>query len=231
VQHLQQVIIAAQAIPKDTPRVEVSGVRSSSGGAGALVMSVQNKVSPAMRWMAKEGRAAAIRFGTGAAMGARVTAPAAGIVALADSPAPGPGDLAALTIIAIGTTVGGVWAVASGDNGNSADAALTGDGPDTAATPPGGPDDDGPNSKYDRTTKGRSVENRHTNVARQEFEQNLRENGWRESKSADGKVTIFEKDGAKYVLRDNAKSTGGPSADFYKSGSKSVDVKIRLGGT
>jgi hypothetical protein len=84
--------------------------------------------------------------------------------------------------------------------------------------------------KYDRTTKERSVENRRTDVGRTAFEKNLRDGGWNESKSADGKVTMFEKDGARYVLRANAKSTGGPSADFYNSGSSSANLKIRLGG-
>lgn len=96
------------------------------------------------------------------------------------------------------------------------------------ASPP--PDDDGPNSKYDRATKGRSVENRSTDVGQSEFKQNLRHNGWKESTSKDGQTTIFEKDGARYVVRDNARSTGGPTADYYQSGSSSINVKIRLGG-
>jgi hypothetical protein len=92
------------------------------------------------------------------------------------------------------------------------------------------PDDDEPNSKYERATKERSVGNRNTDVGRTEFEKNLRTGDWKESRSADGKVTIIEKDGARYVLRDNAKSTGRPSADFYDSGSSSVNLEIRLGG-
>jgi RHS repeat-associated protein len=112
---------------------------------------------------------------------------------------------------------------------NAADAGV---GADTAgaggAAPP--PDGDGPNSKYDRATKGRSVENRSTDVGQSEFKQNLRDNGWKESTSKDGQTTIFEKDGARYVVRDNAKSTGGPTADYYQSGSSSINVKIRLGG-
>ena len=63
-----------------------------------------------------------------------------------------------------------------------------------------------------------------------EFEKNLLENGWTKSISKDGKTIILEKDGAKYVLRDFSKSTGGTTADFYKAGSKSFYIKIRLGG-
>ena len=110
----------------------------------------------------------------------------------------------------------------------------------TPPPPPGGPDDkekktevnktDKTSSKYENITKGRSVQNRGTDVSREEFEQNLRDAGWNESKSADGKTTIFEKDGARYAVRDNAKSTGGSAADYYKPGSSSIDVKIRLGG-
>jgi hypothetical protein len=46
--------------------------------------------------------------------------------------------------------------------------------------------------------------------------------------SKDGKAIILEKDGAKYILRDGAKSTGSPTADYYKPGSSSIDLKIRL---
>jgi hypothetical protein len=34
--------------------------------------------------------------------------------------------------------------------------------------------------------------------------------------------------GAQYVLRNNATTTGGPTADYYRPGSKSIDLKIRL---
>jgi len=100
--------------------------------------------------------------------------------------------------------------------------------PSSASPPPD--DEDGPNSEYVRKTKGRSVENRSTNVGKNEFKRNLRESGWKESVSKDGQSTIFEKDGARYVVRENARSTGGPTADFYKANSSSIDVKIRLGG-
>lgn len=83
--------------------------------------------------------------------------------------------------------------------------------------------------KYeDISTTGSRYANRATDASRNDFEQNLLDTGWARSASKDGSVTIFEKDGAKYVLRDNAKSTGGPTADFYGSGSDSIDLKIRL---
>jgi hypothetical protein len=86
-------------------------------------------------------------------------------------------------------------------------------------------------SKYEDITSKRSrYTNKSTDVTKVEFEKNLLENGWTKSISKDGKTIILEKDGAKYVLRDFSKSTGGPTADFYKAGSKSFYIKIRLGG-
>lgn len=85
-------------------------------------------------------------------------------------------------------------------------------------------------SKYEEaTSSGSRFINRIADVTKSDFEKNLSGSGWRQTVSKDGKVSIFEKDGAKYVVRDGAKSTGGPTADFYKAGSKSIDVKIRLG--
>ncbi len=49
--------------------------------------------------------------------------------------------------------------------------------------------------------------------------------------SKDAKVVIMENAGAKYVLRDAGKSTGAATADFYKAGSSTIDVKIRLGAS
>jgi hypothetical protein len=72
------------------------------------------------------------------------------------------------------------------------------------------------------------MSNRETDVTRGQFEKNLSESGWSKSTSADGKTEIYTKGGARYVVRDGAKSTGGPTADFYAPGSKSIDVKIRL---
>nr|WP_238980504.1 RHS repeat-associated core domain-containing protein [Geobacillus sp. YHL] len=83
--------------------------------------------------------------------------------------------------------------------------------------------------KYKNVTKsGSRYINIQTDVSKAEFEKNLLRNGWRKSKSKDGKTTIFTKDGAKYVLRDEAKSTDGPTADYYPKGSKKMTLKIRF---
>ncbi|QUW02599.1 hypothetical protein J8C06_09645 [Chloracidobacterium validum] len=87
----------------------------------------------------------------------------------------------------------------------------------------------GGSSLYDDVTRaGSRVANRATDVTKSQFEKNLIDSGFTRSLSKDGKAIILEKDGAKYILRDGAKSTGGPTADFYKAGSTSADLKIRL---
>ncbi|MGL5861546.1 MAG: hypothetical protein ACRCY9_09870 [Phycicoccus sp.] len=47
----------------------------------------------------------------------------------------------------------------------------------------------------------------------------------------DGAVKIFQRDGAKYVLRERAGSYGGWTADFTPAGAGDVTLKIRLGYT
>ena len=87
----------------------------------------------------------------------------------------------------------------------------------------------GASSLYDDVTRaGSRYANRATDVTKANFEKNLIDSGWARSVSQDGKTIILQRDGAKYVLRDGAKSTGGPTADFYKADSKGIDVKIRL---
>jgi RHS repeat-associated protein len=81
-------------------------------------------------------------------------------------------------------------------------------------------------SRYDDVTTGRSVANRATNVSRGDFAKNLESNGFTKTVSKDAKVTIFQKDGVKYTLRDTAKSTGGPTAEVFKDGK--LVAKIRL---
>jgi hypothetical protein len=85
-----------------------------------------------------------------------------------------------------------------------------------------------PRSDYIDLTKPNSLPNRGTNVTRAEFEENLSATGWTKAVSKDGQASIYTKDGARYVVRDDAKSTGGPTADFYQPGSKGIDLKIRL---
>jgi len=84
-------------------------------------------------------------------------------------------------------------------------------------------------SLYDDITRaGSRVANRATDVTKSQFEKNLIDSGFTRSLSKDGKAIILEKNGVKYILRDGAKSTGGPTADFYKPGSSAADLKIRL---
>jgi hypothetical protein len=77
-------------------------------------------------------------------------------------------------------------------------------------------------------TKPGSVLNKSTDVTRAEFEKELQLDGWQRKEHANGKVVSYEKDGARYVVRDGAKSTGGPTADHYSLGSRKADLKNRL---
>ena len=64
---------------------------------------------------------------------------------------------------------------------------------------------------------------------RKEFEESLVRDGWEKKLTNDGKGDIYEKDGERYVLRNDAKSTDGPTADYYKAANnKKADMKIRL---
>jgi RHS repeat-associated protein len=92
--------------------------------------------------------------------------------------------------------------------------------------PPSGP---APSSKYEDLTEPGSVSNRGTNVPKAEFEKNLSSSEWAKSTSKDGQVSIYTKNGARYVVRDFSKSGNkGPTADYYAPGSKSIDLTIRL---
>ena len=68
------------------------------------------------------------------------------------------------------------------------------------------------------------------NLTRQEFESKLAQSGWAKAPSPDGKIMNYIKDGARYSVRDNAKSTGGPTADFFhpSGNGKRIDMKLRL---
>jgi RHS repeat-associated protein len=98
-------------------------------------------------------------------------------------------------------------------------------GPDPIPEAPGSAE---VNEYRDLTRPGSRFPNRGVDLTRSEFEQNLGAAGWSSRTSADGKVTIFEKNGARYVVRDNATSTGGPTADYYRPGSSDISLKIRL---
>ena len=83
----------------------------------------------------------------------------------------------------------------------------------------------------DITAKGSRVRNVQTSVSRSNFEHNLIEASYRPTVlRAEKNIVSYERNGARYVVRDGAASTGGPTADFYPAGSSSFTLKIRLGG-
>ena len=92
---------------------------------------------------------------------------------------------------------------------------------------PGLPDDI---KGTDETRPSATMPNYKSDLTRDEFESRLSELGWSKEPSKDGAAMIYTKDGAKYVVRDEAKSTGGPTADFYhpKGNGKKIDMKLRL---
>jgi len=86
-----------------------------------------------------------------------------------------------------------------------------------------------PSSRYDDVTAPRSrVPNRATNVSRAEFEDNLAKNGWQRMPVSRNGHLEYQKEGARYYMRDGTKSTDGPTADFYPKGSTKPILKIRL---
>lgn len=82
---------------------------------------------------------------------------------------------------------------------------------------------------YVDITKGGSIRNIGTNATHTEFGETLTKAGWTSRVSKDGNVQIFEKDGAKYVLREKADSYSGWTGSFTPSGAPGETLKIRLG--
>ncbi len=85
----------------------------------------------------------------------------------------------------------------------------------------------------DVTTSSRgksSVPNKQTDVTKKEFEKNLTQEGYSKTTHGGGKVDVYNKSNKQYTVRDNAKSTGGPTADFKNTGGTGTkpDLKIRL---
>ncbi|WP_419608410.1 hypothetical protein [Thiolapillus sp.] len=77
------------------------------------------------------------------------------------------------------------------------------------------------------TTPGSKLRNFKTDVSISEFEKNLLGNGFAKSTSRDGVVNIFMKGNKKYTTRVFSNSTGGPTAEVFKS-NRPIS-KIRLG--
>lgn len=82
---------------------------------------------------------------------------------------------------------------------------------------------------YVDLTKGGSIRNVGTNTTHDEFADNLLSGGWTSQTSKDGSAQIFQKDGAKYVLRNQAANYDGWTADFTPAGAQRAMMKIRLG--
>ena len=87
----------------------------------------------------------------------------------------------------------------------------------------------GKQSTYKDTTGPRSrYPNTAINVSKAEFEENLLKDKWSKSLSTDGETAIYKKGGAKYVIREEARSTGGTTTDYYKPGNLTITSKIRF---
>lgn len=82
---------------------------------------------------------------------------------------------------------------------------------------------------YVDLTRGGSIRNVGTNATHTEFAETLTQSGWASRVSSDGAVRIFEQHGARYVLRQQAGSYSGWSADFTPAGSAGTTLKLRLG--
>jgi hypothetical protein len=94
---------------------------------------------------------------------------------------------------------------------------------------PGLPDDI---KGIDTTDRGAGMANYDTYLTRSEFESELSQLGWTKKSSLDGKVVIYTKDGAKYIVRDFSDSTDGPTAEFFhpfrNRNRTKADMKLRL---
>ncbi|WP_240132521.1 RHS repeat-associated core domain-containing protein [Shewanella cutis] len=83
-------------------------------------------------------------------------------------------------------------------------------------------------SKYENITKsGSKLPNFKTDVPKSAFEKNLKDNGFSQSTSKDGRVNNFTKGDDRYSTRDYSKSTKGPAAEVFKK--EEPVAKIRLG--
>ncbi|MGA2346640.1 MAG: RHS repeat-associated core domain-containing protein [Candidatus Sulfotelmatobacter sp.] len=86
----------------------------------------------------------------------------------------------------------------------------------------------GLSSDYNDVTAGRSMMNVSTNVTPEEFGENLKDSGWKESTNTKGTIQ-YTKDGAKYSVYPKSSSTSGPTAEYTPAGATRATLKIRLG--
>lgn len=82
-------------------------------------------------------------------------------------------------------------------------------------------------SEWTDATEGFSVRNVETDVTKAEFEANLRNEGWMQTLSKDGKTDIFTKGDLKYTVREHS-NAGGATAEYFPPGAKQGTLKIRL---
>ncbi|QIE27542.1 hypothetical protein SBC1_56530 (plasmid) [Caballeronia sp. SBC1] len=91
----------------------------------------------------------------------------------------------------------------------------------------GGPEAAGASTGRVDVTIGRSTPNASVDLTRAQFESNLLSNGFSASSKGGAKdVTLYTKGDVQYTVRNEATSTGGPSADFLVGGN--LVSKIRL---
>ncbi len=91
----------------------------------------------------------------------------------------------------------------------------------------GGPEAAGASTGRVDVTIGRSTPNASVDLTRAQFESNLLSNGFSASSKGGAKdVTLYTKGDVQYTVRNEATSTGGPSADFLVGGD--LVSKIRL---
>jgi len=85
-------------------------------------------------------------------------------------------------------------------------------------------------STYENITKEsrgkESVRNIKTDATQGEVSKTLKEQGYKETLSKDGKATQYTKDGKKYVIRSDVQ--GNPTLDTKKPGTNETIIKTRL---
>ena len=94
---------------------------------------------------------------------------------------------------------------------------------------PGLPDDI---KGIDITASRAGMPNYQVDLTQSQFENLLSNSGWEKSFSSDDGLAVnYEKRGARYSIRAFAKSTGGPTADFFHPAGdgRKTDMKLRLG--
>jgi hypothetical protein len=103
---------------------------------------------------------------------------------------------------------------------NNANTSTTSNTSSTTKTP-------GLKTDINDITKGNSVRNTSANTTKSDFIDNLKKQGYVQSTSKDGKVTILTKGNTTYNVCDTAKSTGGPTAEVFQNGQLTQKIRIQ----